>query len=41
VTFLEMQNAGQLDYIAVNNKNDAHLTKKWGKDFWHRQAVAA
>jgi len=41
LTFLEMHNAGQLDHVAVNNNNDAHLTKKWGKDFWFRQAVAA
>jgi predicted SAM-dependent methyltransferase len=36
-TFNEMQNAGLVDYKDVCKKCDAHLSERWGEDFWHRQ----
>jgi len=36
-TFGDMQNAGLLDYKDVCKECDAHLAKKWGKDFWSIQ----
>jgi GT2 family glycosyltransferase len=38
-TFNEMQKAGQLDYMAICVRNDKHLAKRWGADFWERQAI--
>lgn len=38
-TFEDMGNAGIINYMEVVNRNDAHLAKKWGADFWQRQAI--
>ena len=38
-TFQAMQEAGQLDYLAIVNRNDKHLAEKWGDDFWERQVA--
>lgn len=37
VTFAEMERGGMLKYQETCEKNDAHLGKKWGKDFWLKQ----
>lgn len=37
-TFQDMENAGQINYMEIVNRNDAHLAKKWG-NFWERQDV--
>jgi GT2 family glycosyltransferase/predicted SAM-dependent methyltransferase len=39
VTFKDMEDAGVLNYDEVNRKNEEHLAKKWGKNFWNEQAV--
>ena len=36
-TFKAMQDAGLTNYNEVVEQNNEHLTKKWGKDFWHKQ----
>ena len=38
-TFIDMAQAGQVDYDEICRRNDAHLAKKWGADFWQRQAI--
>jgi GT2 family glycosyltransferase len=38
-TFEAMQRDGQLDYAEVCKKTDEHLNKKWGGNFWERQAI--
>jgi len=38
-TFNDMVKAGQVDYNEVCKRNDAHLAKKWGDDFWLKQEV--
>ena len=40
VTFRDMENAGQVEYAKVCERNDKHLAEKWGADFWNRQAIA-
>jgi acetyltransferase-like isoleucine patch superfamily enzyme len=40
-TFNEMEKAGQVKYDEICKRNDAHLAKKWGADFWDRQAINA
>lgn len=39
VTFNELQDKGQLEYVRICEKTDKHLEKKWGKDFWMRQEL--
>jgi len=34
-----MEKAGQLDYAEICKRNDEHLEKKWGKDYWGRQDI--
>jgi predicted SAM-dependent methyltransferase len=36
-TFNDMAKAGLVDYAAVAKRNDAHLTARWGADFWSLQ----
>lgn len=38
-TFKDMQEAGLLQYEEVCARNDAHLAKKWGADFWKNQKI--
>ena len=38
-TFQDMQKSGEVDYMKIVNRNDKHLAKKWGEDFWQRQEV--
>ena len=38
-TFTAMEEAGQLNYDNICKRNDAHLAKKYGPDFWLHQAV--
>ncbi len=38
-TFQDMEKAGQINYQEICRKCDEHLAKKWGADFWQRQAV--
>lgn len=40
-TFGDMEKAGQINYQEVCRKNDAHLAKKWGSDFWQQQAIGS
>jgi GT2 family glycosyltransferase len=37
-TFADMQQAGQINYNQVVDRNNAHLTKKWGES-WIKQTV--
>jgi GT2 family glycosyltransferase/predicted SAM-dependent methyltransferase len=37
VTLAQMEREGQLDYIKVCTKNDEHLAKTWGHNFWAKQ----
>lgn len=37
VTLAEMERNGQIGYLETCKKNDAHLAKKWGDDFWGKQ----
>jgi len=39
VTFRDMEDAGQLEYIKICERNDKHLAEKWGADFWNRQVL--
>ncbi len=39
ITFKEMEKAGQVDYIKTCKRNDAHLAKRWGSNFWYKQAI--
>lgn len=36
-TLMAMEEAGQLKYVEVCERNDEHLVKKWGAGFWQRQ----
>lgn len=36
-TFEAMQNAGEVDYDKIVERNNAHLAAKWGADCWLRQ----
>ena len=36
-TFHQMEKDGQVEYMHVCRRNDMHLEKKWGKNFWGRQ----
>jgi GT2 family glycosyltransferase len=38
-TFMDLQQAGEVDYREVCNRNDKHLAKQWGSEFWQKQAV--
>ena len=38
-TFKDMERAGTVDYGEICKRNDDHLAKRWGADFWQRQAV--
>lgn len=38
-TFMEMEKEGQLKYDETCTRNDAHLARKWGHDFWQRQSI--
>jgi len=38
-TFGDMESAGLVKYKDICDRNDAHLAKKYGADFWMRQAV--
>lgn len=38
-TFVELQHEGVLDYDKICEQTDAHLAKKYGKDFWFRQLI--
>lgn len=38
-TFTAMQDAGVLVYQDICKRNDAHIGKRWGHDFWERQIV--
>ena len=38
-TFKDMEDAGQVEYESLCRRNDAHLAKKWGADFWTKQVV--
>jgi GT2 family glycosyltransferase/predicted SAM-dependent methyltransferase len=37
VTLEEMDRDGKIKYGELCNRNDEHLAKRWGKDFWLRQ----
>ena len=39
MTFRAMEKAGTLDYVKTCIRNDKHLAKKWGNDFWQRQII--
>ena len=39
VTFKDMEDAGQVEYAKVCERNDKHLAERWGVDFWNRQAI--
>ena len=39
VTFRDMEDAGQIEYLKICERNDKHLAEKWGADFWNRQAI--
>jgi len=41
MTFKDMENAGQIDYLEICKINDEHIEKKWGKGYWGRQLVEA
>ena len=36
-TFKAMEEKGEVEYMHVCRRNDMHLEKKWGKNFWGRQ----
>ena len=38
-TFEDMERTGQLEYLKVVDRNDKHLSEKWGPDFWQKQEV--
>jgi len=38
-TFTAMEKNGQVDYKKTCVRNDAHLAKKWGADFFQRQSI--
>lgn len=38
-TFNDLQAAGQINYVEICKRNDEHLAKKWGPDFFSRQAI--
>ncbi len=38
-TFDAMEAAGELDYMEVVERNEKHLSEKWGDDIWGRQLV--
>jgi len=38
-TFNEMEQSGQVNYLEICKRNDAHLAEKWGEDFWNKQKV--
>lgn len=38
-TFSDLEKEGVLEYKALCDRNDAHLAKKWGSNFWYRQLV--
>jgi len=38
-TFKDMQDSGLLQYEEICARNDAHLAKKWGADFWKNQKI--
>ena len=40
VTFRDMEDAKQIEYAKVCERNDKHLVKKWGADFWQRQSIS-
>lgn len=40
VTFKDMENAGQLKYAEICERNDKHLAEKWGDNFLNRQAIS-
>jgi len=39
VTFQDMEDAGQIEYAKLCERNNEHLAEKWGADFWNRQAI--
>ena len=38
-TFTDLESAGLIKYADVCNRNDDHLAKKWGADFWEKQVI--
>jgi len=38
-TLNEMEKAGQMNYAEICKRNDEHLEKKWGKDYWGGQDI--
>lgn len=39
-TFQDMEKDKQLNYDELCKRNDKHLAKKWGPDFWQRQDIS-
>ena len=39
VTFRDMEDAGQLKYTAICERNNKHLQEKWKMNFWDNQAI--
>ena len=39
ITFKDMEDAGQVKYAEICKRNDDHLRKKWGHDFWKQQDI--
>lgn len=39
VTFRDMEDAGQVEYAKICERNDKHLAERWGADFWSRQVI--
>lgn len=39
VTFRDMENNDDLNYMEICKRNDEHLAKKWGKNFWNEQTL--
>jgi len=40
-TFTAMDKAGDLNYLEICKRNDEHLAKKWGSNFWKHQMINA
>ena len=38
-TFNDLEKAGVLNYVETCKRNDEHLAKRWGPEFWLHQAI--
>lgn len=39
ITFRDLQDEGQFEYIAICKRNEQYLEEKWGSDVWNKQAI--